>query len=395
MSASSQTLCARVLVVDDETALVTALLSTLRENGYRATGATSPVAALEHLRGERFDVILTDLHLSELDGIALTRSALEIDPTIIPILMTGHGSIDTAVSAMKSGAVDYVLKPFKLKTLQGVLARALAARQLRAEHEALQRNLAARTRELEAMNKELEAFSYSVSHDLRAPLRAIESFTTALLEESVQGYTPEVQQYGDRIKRNVRRMGTMIDDLLRMAKAARTDLRHAAIDLGELCREILEKLRAQAPERQVEIRVGEDLQVVADAGLLRIAMENLLGNAWKYTSRQPVARIEIDARRTPEWIEVHVRDNGVGFEMEEAGQLFTPFQRLRSGAGFEGTGVGLATVARIVQRHGGRIRAEGKPGRGATFAFTLPQAPAASAGDGAERTVTPFPAAQR
>lgn len=372
MAENPGAISARLLVVDDEAVLVTALLSTLREHGYEAVGATSPLEALERLRRERFDVMLTDLHLPEMDGIALTKAALEIDRTLITIMMTGHGSIDSAVDAMKAGAVDYVLKPFKLRSVQAVLNRALVARRLREENEMLQRNLAARTQELEAANKELEAFSYSVAHDLRAPLRAIESFTEALLEDYTSGHTQELQQHSERIKRNVKRMATMIDDMLRMAQAVRSDVRRSEVDLAEICAEIAEKLKAQAPARAAEISVGTGMRVVADPGLMRIVLENLIGNAWKYTSRQERTRIEISMLPAPQEVTIRVKDNGVGFSMSETRQLFAPFQRLRSSAGFEGTGVGLATVARIVHRHGGRIWAEAEPGKGATFSFTLP-----------------------
>lgn len=363
----------KLLVVDDETNLVTALLSTLREEGYTASGAANPSDALELLRRERFDVLLTDLHLPEMDGIALLRAALEIDPALGVIMMTGHGSIDTAVDAMKAGAIDYVLKPFKLKSVLTVLSRALAVRQLREENEALNRRLAARTQELEAVNKELEAFSYSVSHDLRAPLRAIQGFTEALLEECGPEGTPEAREkYGARIRRGIERMGSLIDDLLRMAKAARAEVNRSSVDLGALAREIVAKLQAQTPERKLDLHVAENLRAEGDPGLLQLALENLLTNAWKYTGKSDPARIEIGAHEAPEGKVFFVRDNGVGFDMREADQLFTPFHRLQSGREFEGTGVGLSTAQRIVQRHGGRIWAESKLGVGTTFFFTLP-----------------------
>ncbi len=361
----------RLLVVDDEASLVTALASTLRDEGYFVVGAMNPTDALAALQKERFDVVLTDLHLPEMDGIAFLRAALAIDPTLSGIVMTGHGSIDTAVDAMKVGAIDYVQKPFKLKSVLTVLARALAVRQLRRENEALQRQLVARTKELEATNQELEAFSYSVSHDLRAPLRTIEGFTTALVDESVHGPSKQLEDYGERIQRGVRRMGAMIDDLLRLARAARSDFEWAEVNLGALAQEALEKLRREAPQRQGELVVTGDLAVKGDPGLLRLAMENLVGNAWKYSAQRDVARIEVGVQSGSEGRVFFVRDNGVGFDMGEAKRLFVAFQRLKSGGDFEGTGVGLATVQRIVHRHGGKIWADSELGRGATFFFTL------------------------
>jgi signal transduction histidine kinase len=364
----------RVLVLDDETALVNALLSTLRENGYEAAGATTPTQALERLKARRFDVVLTDLHLPEMDGIAFIGAAHAIDPELIAVMMTGHGSIDTAVDAMKAGAVDYVLKPFKLRTLQTVVARALTERKLRRENEALQRSLAARTHELEAANGELEAFAYSVSHDLRAPLRTIAGFTEALIEECMAGNYANIRSYGDRVKRNVNRMGTMIDDLLRMSKAVRTELEIARFDLTACCEEIAAKLSASAPERKVTWSILPGMQVDADPGLLRIAMENLLGNAWKYTARCDVAELGVSLRRNGNESTVEVRDNGVGFDMAEIRNLFIPFQRLTTARDFAGTGIGLSTVRRVIERHGGRVWATAELGRGATFLFTLPDA---------------------
>jgi signal transduction histidine kinase len=364
----------KLLVVDDESALVTALLSTLREEGYAATGATTPTDALELIRRQSFDVMLTDLHLPEMDGIALLRAAHELDPALSVIMMTGFGTIDTAVDAMKAGAVDYIVKPFKLKSVLAILARAMSVRQLRQENELLNQRLALRTRELEAANRELEAFSYSVSHDLRAPLRAIAGFTDSLIEDCQSGNHENFDEYRRRIKRGISRMTTMIDDLLRMATAVRAEVKQSGVDLGRIAREVVAKLQSQSPDRRVEVKVADDLIAYGDPGLLQLVVENLLSNAWKYTSRTELARIEVGVLRLAGASEFFVRDNGVGFDMAKAGKLFSPFQRLHSASDFEGTGIGLATVQRIVQRHGGRIRAEAEAGKGATFTFTLPDA---------------------
>ena len=363
----------RVLVVDDESALVTALLSTLREHGYTAAGATTPTDALALIRKQSFDVMLTDLHLPEMDGIALLRAAHDIDPTLSVIMMTGFGTIDTAVDAMKAGAVDYIVKPFKLKSVLAILSRALSVRQLRQENELLNQRLALRTQELEAANRELEAFSYSVSHDLRAPLRAIEGFTDSLIEDYESGNDENFEEYKRRIKRGVNRMTSMIDDLLRMATAVRVEVKRSGVDLGRIAHETIAKLLAQSPGRKVELSVADDMMAFGDPGLLQLVMENLISNAWKYTGRSQLARIEVGVRRSAGESEFFVRDNGVGFDMAKAGKLFVPFQRLHAASDFEGTGIGLATVQRILQRHGGRIRADAEPEKGATFTFTLPE----------------------
>jgi signal transduction histidine kinase len=362
----------RILVLDDEAPIVSALVSTLRENGFHVVGATTPTEALARLRAQRFDVLLTDLNLPEMDGIAVVRAARSADPAIIPIVMTGHGSIDTAVDALKAGAVDYLLKPFKMRTVQAVMSRAVAERNLRYHNESLQRQLAARSHELEALNKELEAFSYSISHDLRAPLRAIGGFAQVLLEEVNGGNPADLRDYAQRIQRSAVRMTGMVDDLLRMGQASQRAVEIQPVDLSESCREFVRKCRTAQPERRVDWTVPHTMPVDADPGLIAIVMENLLANAWKYTARQEIGRIEIKYERSEVESVIGVSDNGVGFDMAESKRLFAPFTRLGTAAGFDGTGVGLATVQRVVHRHGGRIWAEAAPGQGAHFTFTLP-----------------------
>jgi PAS domain S-box-containing protein len=232
-----------------------------------------------------------------------------------------------------------------------------------------------RTAELEAANRELEAFSYSVSHDLRAPLRAIDGFSRVLLEDHAERLDSEGRAYLDRVRKAVQRMGALIDDLLQLSRVARAEIRETTVDLTRMAEEILAELRAAGPARRVEAVIGQDIRPRGDARLLHVLMVNLLGNAWKFTGRTAQPRIEFGMARRDGREEYFVRDNGAGFDMQYAGKLFGAFQRLHSEREFPGTGVGLATVARIVHRHGGRIWAEGEPGRGATFHFTL-QAPA-------------------
>lgn len=370
---------AHLLVVDDEAPHLKALCDTLTAQGYAVTGFTSAREALAAMNGRSFDLVLTDLMMPEMDGIALLRAAQEIDPRIVGVVMTGHGTIDTAVAAMKQGALDYILKPFKLSTLIPVLARALAVRRLRIENETLQQHLRIRTRELEIANKELETFSYSVSHDLNAPLRAIDGFTHILVENLGDRLDAESRHCAEQVKAGIARMHALINDLLRLARTSRTEVHRLPVDLSRLAREIAEKLQASDAGRKVDWIITPDLIVESDPGLLRVAMENLLGNAWKYTSKNPHARIEVGSETqsdgTPAY---YVRDNGAGFDMKQAHRLFAPFQRLHIESEFPGTGVGLATVQRIIHKHGGRIWPHSAPGEGATFRFTLPPSPAES-----------------
>ena len=362
----------RLLVVDDEAPLVDALQGTLVKQGYDVVGLTSPHAALERLRIERFELLLTDLEMPQLGGISLLREALVIDPQIIPILMTGHGTIETAVEAMKSGAFDYILKPFKLSVVIPVLSRALAVRGLRLENDTLQQNLKARTRELELANKELESFSYSVSHDLRAPLRAISAYA-GFLDQLLAERPAKATDYMARIQANVTEMNHLIDDLLRLARAARAEIHRSALDLTALAREIATRLQTEAPAREVAWKIADGLRIKGDLGLVRVVLENLLSNAWKYTGKteRPVIEVGVEEGSSDGPV-FHVRDNGAGFDMKYADRLFGPFQRLHSEQEFPGTGIGLATVQRIVHKHGGTIWAEAAPNLGATFRFTIP-----------------------
>jgi two-component system sensor histidine kinase/response regulator len=364
-----------LLIVDDEAPHLKALCETLSAQGYLTTGFTSPKDALSALRKQPFDLVLTDLMMPEMDGIAFLKAALEINPDIVGIVMTGHGTIDTAVSAMKLGALDYILKPFKLSVILPVLSRALVVRRLRLENAVLQQRLQARTLELEAANKELESFSYSVSHDLRAPLRTIDGFTHALIEDLGENLAPPQRTCADHIRSGVARMNALIDDLLRLARTTQSEVHGCPLDLSKLARDIAEKLQAGDKTRNAEWIIAPNLTATADRGLLHVALENLLSNAWKYTAKVPLARIAIGAEMQPDGTPMfYVRDNGAGFDMKYADKLFGTFQRLHSERDFPGTGVGLATVQRIIHKHGGRIWAQAAPDEGATFYFTLPSA---------------------
>jgi light-regulated signal transduction histidine kinase (bacteriophytochrome) len=234
---------------------------------------------------------------------------------------------------------------------------------------------AALVREREAVltaNHELEAFSYSVSHDLRAPLRAVAGFGAILQEERTGPLNAEQSDCVARIRDNASAMNQLIDDLLALSRVSHTAVARARVDLTALAREVAGKLQDADPEREVEVQVEEALVVDADPGLLRVVVANLFGNAWKFTSKRPNARIQLGVQREERSGTVYfVRDDGAGFDMAYARKLFGAFQRLHSTSEFEGTGIGLAMVQRVIRRHGGRIWAEGQPDRGATFYFTL------------------------
>jgi len=239
--------------------------------------------------------------------------------------------------------------------------------ELQERNEALRRNAA----QLLAANTELDAFAYSVSHDLRAPLRSIDGFSHVLLED----YAAQLDEAGrdslQRVRAASQRMATLIDDLLKLARVTRSEMRTENVDLSGMAQDIAADLQRGAPDRPVEFAIAPGLGARGDPRLLRVALENLLRNGWKYTGRQPRPRVEFGSVDVNGERAFLVRDNGAGFDMKYADKLFGVFQRLHSAAEFEGTGVGLATVRRIITRHGGRIWAEGAVDRGATFYFTL------------------------
>jgi PAS domain S-box-containing protein len=236
----------------------------------------------------------------------------------------------------------------------------------------LEQRVAERTAELEATNHELEAFCYSVSHDLRAPLRAIDGFSRAVLSDGGDRLDEPCRQHLQRVRAATQRMGLLIDDLLKLSRVSRADMRRERIDLSSVARQIVSDLRQSQPERDVDFVIADSLIAHGDLALVRVVYDNLLQNAWKYSSKHPTARIEVGVRRVDGEDVFFVSDDGAGFDMAYSNLLFAPFQRLHRQSDFEGTGVGLATVHRIVRRHGGRIWAEGQVEGGATFYFTLP-----------------------
>ena len=242
---------------------------------------------------------------------------------------------------------------------------------LQRAREQLEQRVAERTTQLAAANKELEAFSYSVSHDLRAPLRSIDGFSQALLEEYGEQFDDTAKDYLTRARSASQRMSVLIDDLLSLSRVTRSEMRHEILDLTAMARSIGEELQKSDASRQVDFVIAEGLKVEGDPRLLRVAMDNLIGNAWKYTSRHASARIEIGCNGNNGDSAYFVRDDGAGFDPRYADRLFGAFQRLHGLADFPGTGIGLATVQRIIRRHGGDVWAEGEVEKGATFYFTL------------------------
>jgi PAS domain S-box-containing protein len=288
----------------------------------------------------------------------------------------GDDGVHTYIT-VKFPLIDGAGRPYAVCGIStDITDRKRAEEQVRQLNTELEQRVRERTAELEASTRELDAFAYSVSHDLRAPLRSLAGFSQVLLEDYSDVIDEQGQQHLERIRANVGRMAQMIDDLLDLSRATRTELHRQRTDLTALAREVIAELRARDPDRSVGVTIADSMVAQADPHLVRLVLHNLLSNAWKFTASRPNAWIRMSAETRGGVDFFSVADNGAGFDMRYAHKLFDPFQRLHSAAEYEGTGIGLAIVHRIVTRHGGKISADASPGNGATFRFSL--APARS-----------------
>jgi signal transduction histidine kinase len=287
----------------------------------------------------------------------------------------GAGHLSRRTSVRAGGEIGVLAGAFNetagaIEQLVGSLRTTQA--ELRSLNVHLEQRVRDRTAQLASLNSELEAFSFSVSHDLRAPLRRMDQFSVALLEDYGDRLDDEGRLMLDRLSAGCEQMSLLIDDLLRLSRVSRAELLYQRVDLGTIAAEVAAELRAANPDQPVTISIADDLIVHADASLLRVVLQNLLSNAWKFTRGRPDPRVEVGAVTLDDVPAFYVRDNGVGFDQTKADRLFRAFQRLHDARDFEGTGVGLATVQRIVHRHGGRVWADASIGNGATFWFTVP-----------------------
>jgi len=313
----------------------------------------------------------------EMDGV--TAAGLIRDRFRLPVVfLTANSEDATLERAKRTEPYGYILKPFDDRELKSTIEMALFKHQ--AEEETRRRNLDLERRvreltaELQAANGELDAFSYSVSHDLRAPLRAIDGFAGILISDYQDRLDGEGRRVLGVVQSQARHMGRLIDDLLEFARLGRQTLQKAEVDMNRQVDEVIKQLTQAAPQQAVEFQLGQLPAATGDASLLRQVWLNLLGNALKFSRTREPARIEISGALRGNQTEYVVRDNGVGFDMKYADKLFRVFQRLHAPSEFEGTGVGLSLVQLIVHRHGGRVGAEAALDRGATFRFSLPPA---------------------
>ncbi len=377
-----------ILLVDDQPANLIALEAMLQGLGQNLVRAGSGREALRCLLDQDFAVILLDVKMPEMDGFetaSLIRQRDRSRDTPIIFLTAAERSQTQAVRGYAIGAVDYLVKPVVPEFVRSKVAvfvelakkNALLERQARllreGEREAreLADTRAELVRDLENKNRELESFSYAVSHDLRAPLRRIDAFARAVMETQEGRLDPTGHHFLGRIREASQELMQLIDDVLYLSRVTRAQLRDREVDLSGLACLLVDRMKEAESDRVVETKIRPGVVVNGDGQLLRIALENLLENAWKFTANQPAARIEFGMSQVGGESACFVRDNGAGFDMAYADRLFTPFRRLHGSSEFPGSGIGLATVQRIIHRHGGRVWAEGLVGQGATFYFTV------------------------
>ena len=396
----------RILIVEDSPTQRQRLRHILDREGFAVLEAGSGEEALDLLCRERPDLVISDIMMPGMDGYALCRRIKEIPELdgLPVILVTFLSEIRDVVRGLEAGADNFIMKPYAPDFLLSRVRRTLSVsdrrgtcspsefsvqldeesycirsdRQTTVEillstyETALQRNehLKAAQEELQGANQELEAFSYSVSHDLRTPLSVIAGFSELLWLDYASQFDEQGKKHLAMIRRATEKMNRLINDLLNLSRAARAEITRKKVDVTAMARSIAAELRKVEPARKVDIVIEEGMAAEGDEALLRIAIENLFRNAWKFTSKQEQARIEAgwEPGDSPVY---YVRDNGAGFDMADRERLFASFQRLHSESEFPGTGLGLTIVQRVIARHGGRIWAEGRVNEGATFYFTV------------------------
>ena len=381
-----------ILIVDDMPNNLGALLDYLTDFGFEVLVAEDGESAIEQVEYALPDLILLDVLMPGIDGFE-TCSRLKSNQTTkdIPVIfMTALSDAEDKVKGFSVGGVDYVTKPIQQAEVLARVTTHLSIRnlqkQLQQQNECLQQEicdrikieqqLQIRTAQLETANQELEAFSYSVAHDLRNPITSINGYIWVLEEEYAYLLDEDGKHYLERVRIATERMEQLIDDILRLSQVTKSKMQFDTVDLSRIAKEIVISLRQTSKEREVEFIIPEGIVAQGDEQLLKIVLENLLCNAWKYTRNKPRARIEFGVFQqginTQSSVDTYfVRDDGAGFDMAKADKLFGAFSRLHGKNEFEGTGIGLATVQRIVHRHGGKIWADGEVNKGATFYFTL------------------------
>ena len=368
-----------VLVVDDTPANVELLMELLHGEGLDVLHAANGKDGVALARQHKPDLILVDVQMPGISGFDVCRILKgDAQTRHIPVIfMTVISDAASKVAAFETGAADYLTKPFHvdeaLARVNMQLRLVHSQRQLAHMNSELEARVRERTAQLQAFNRDLQSICYSMAHDLRGPLGALDGFSALLLEMLGGTSDPRTLHYLGRIRSGVKQMDALTEALLTLAHLSLHEHRGECVDLADLASQSLQRHIAKEPQRQVQLDLQPGLEVKADRALMTLLVDHLVDNAWKFTARVPLAviafgRVPGDGGEPPVFF---IRDNGTGFEMAYADKLFKPFQRLHGAADFPGLGIGLAVVERIVQRHGGRVWAEAAPGEGATFYFSL------------------------
>jgi two-component system sensor histidine kinase/response regulator len=369
----------KVLLIEDnpsDARLIRESLAEATHSSFDLETAETLASGLKRLSGGGVDAMLLDLALPDSFGFETFIRAKPQAQGVPVIVLTGQDDQSLALKLVQEGAQDFLAKADVsgnnlTRSILHAIERERLEQKFRKLNDELEQRVTDRTSELEAANKELEAFSFSVSHDLRAPLTQLHGFSSLLLDNHASLLNEQGQRYLHNIKDGAMRMSVLIDALLTLAKVSRRGLEVRDVGLNSLVEEVLKEFKDETREREIEWQVGQLPFIKCDYGLLRQALINLLSNAVKYTRKREHAVIEISSKIIDGKQTILVHDNGVGFDMKYADKLFAPFQRLHREKDFEGTGVGLATVQRIIHKHSGRIWAHSEPGLGASFYFTV------------------------
>ncbi|MCK9402524.1 MAG: response regulator [Chitinophagaceae bacterium] len=358
----------KILIVDDKSENLFALRTVLKDMDIEPVEATSGNDALKATLRHDFVLALLDIQMPGMDGYELAGILREEEKTAhLPFIFISAVYTDNlnVFKGYEKGAFSFITKPFQPEILINKVKFFI-------DKHKQEIALFELNKELAFMNKELESFSYSVSHDLRAPLRGIDGWSLALVEDYGDQLDEKALQYLGRVRSETQRMGWLIDDLLKLSRVSQMELRMAMVDLSEIIQTVSERLQEAHPGRQFLFAIQPGLVTRGDAKMLEIMLTNLMGNACKFTGKMPVAKIEFGKASIDHKEVYFIKDNGVGFNMANAKNLFGAFQRMHKESEFPGTGIGLATVQRIVRLHKGTIWAEASENQGATFYFTIP-----------------------
>jgi two-component system sensor histidine kinase/response regulator len=364
----------RIMVVDDTPENLRLLEEVLRREGHLVFTLPTGAMALKAAEKNPPDLILLDVAMPRLGGIEVCRRLKAIPQLAeIPVIfLSALTDTEHRLKGFQVGGVDYIAKPVELEEVLARVRTHLRLRELQREVVDRNHDLELAVERLKSANKELEAFAYSVSHDLRAPLRNLESLGRILEEDSWRRLGPDGRDVVTLIRAKVRQMDVLIEDLLAFSTACQRPLEWELVDLQEIARGVYQELGPALQGRDVDFRLNRMPVVRGDPTLLRLVFMNLIANALKFSRQRPRTELEVGGRTDRGEHVIHVSDNGAGFDMKFAHKLFTVFQRLHNATEFEGTGIGLALVQRVIHRHGGRVWAEGKVNEGATFYFTVP-----------------------